>query len=358
MGEAYGTQPMKPAKFSEPAPLAAPFPAEPGGGATLPTQLPAFRDAVTETFLADAILRPVTVRSGDGAEASLPLCRARGPFARWRVVGSREVFEPVDAQGEPMDLLARELASDARPLDFDRVPANSPLVPALAEAMRGHGWLVARPAQPRPLITLPPDLADPLVLFNAGRRSDFRRAQRKAERHGAVACEILSPTPAEFDALFDEAIAVESHSWKRAAGSALEVDRSKQDFFRRFLGACCGDGLTRIAFLRIAGQPAAMQLALEWRERFWLFKIGYDEAWRDCSPGNLLMLHTLEYAARKGLRSYELLGNVERWIALLWTGEQLPCLRLRTYPRSLRGLVALAGDGCAAGLAKLRRGEP
>lgn len=354
---------MKPATFSNPAPAGKS--ADLAGAATcaslelaarLPTQLAAFQTAVEQTFLADEILRTVSVRTRDGREASLALCRAPRPFARWRVVGTREVYEPVDALGEPLDLLARELVRDGRPLDLDRVPADSALVPALAAAMRGRGWLVSRPAKPRPLITLPPGLADPLALFNAGRRSDFRRSRRKAERHGPLTFEILAPAPAEFDALYEQAIAVEAHGWKRAAGSALEVDRGKQAFFRTFLKACCAAGLTRIAFLHISGHPAAMQLALQWRERFWLFKIGYDEAWRDCSPGNLLMLHTLEHAARSGLKSYELLGNVEPWIAQLWTGEQLPCVHLRTYPLGLRGFVALAGDAATAAIAKILRG--
>ncbi len=46
----------------------------------------------------------------------------------------------------------------------------------------------------------------------------------------------------------------------------------------------------RIAFLRIAGRPVAMQIAVERAQRLWLLKIGYDEEYARCSPGQLLML--------------------------------------------------------------------
>ncbi len=323
-------------------------------GAWLPTQLAAFRSAVVDTFLPGAIVREFTASSdlgrGTGEEARLLLCRDRNAAARWRIVGSHEVFEPVDAlsvSGAAMDALAQRLVAQGRPLDFNRVPATSPLVPALRRAMAGRGWLSVRPAQPRPVLTLPPGERDPLALFNAGRRSDFRRSLRRAEKHGKVAFEILAPTASEFEDLYAQAIAIEARSWKREAGSALAVDPVKCAFFREFLKASCAAGRTRIAFMSVAGERVAMQLALEWSDRFWLFKIGFDEAYRDCSPGSLLMLHTLGHAMRAGLESYELLGCAEAWIERLWTTEQLPCLRLRTYPRSALGLAALGQDGAS-----------
>ena len=88
-------------------------------------------------------------------------------------------------------------------------------------------------------------------------------------------------------------------------------------------------------------------MAVETLGRYWLFKIGYDERYGKCSPGTLLMLHAIGEAARRGLVAFELLGNVEPWIAELWTREQHDCVRLRTYPFNLHGAVALANDGLA-----------
>ncbi|MFA7604165.1 MAG: GNAT family N-acetyltransferase [Novosphingobium sp.] len=328
------------------------------GSARLPTQSQAFIAALSRTMLAGARIAIVLAPGVDGGSALLPLCREKGWLARWRTAGSLEVFEPVDALYAGADgarLLAETVARQSRPLRLDRMPADSALVPALKAAMAGRGWLSVRPAQSSPLITLDEGWESPESRFNARRRSDFRRAARRAEALGVVSWEVLSPTPAEFDALFDEAIAIELRSWKKAAGTAIALDPAKEAFFRAFFRAACAEGTFRAAFLRIDGRAVAMQLALESYGRFWLFKIGYDEACGKCSPGTLLMLHTLGWAKRRGLRSYELLGESEAWIADLWTRECREHVRVRTYPFGLRGVLALAADAAAWVAARLRR---
>lgn len=309
-----------------------------------PTQLHCFTAALEQTLLAASEIEVMTAGPG----ALLPLCRGRGWPSRWRIAGSREVFEPVDAlctSDVAAMALAKVLAGVKQPLQLDRVPADSPLLGALREEMRGRAMVLSRPAMGCPTLPLSAEFADPLLRFNADRRSDFRRSVRRAAEFGDVSYEVVAPRPETFDALFDEAVAVEQRSWKTGAGTAMAADCAKQAFFRTFLRAAAGEGIARIAFLRIDGRAAAMQLALEWDGRFWLFKIGFDEEFARCSPGNLLMLHTLGDAAARGLRAYELLGNIEPWISKLWTREAHPCLTLRVYPFNPAGMVALAGDG-------------
>jgi CelD/BcsL family acetyltransferase involved in cellulose biosynthesis len=98
-----------------------------------------------------------------------------------------------------------------------------------------------------------------------------------------------------------------------------------------------------LCFFRIAGQVAAMQVAVENERGFWLLKIGYRAEFERCSPGNLLMLETVRYAAMRGLPSYEFLGKVEPWTHM-WTQAVRPCVSLLFYPATLRGGLALAAD--------------
>ena len=327
--------------------------------ALLPTLGYAFAAALSRTFLADADIEVISIWMSNTVAAVLPLCRDRAYFARWRMVGAQEVFEPGDALYENPQaarLMAEALAKQSRPLLFDRIPASSLLVPALQEAMKGRGWVSLRPGQQSPTITLDDRWKNPEACFNTRRRSDFRRATRKAEEFGKASYEIISPGPDEFDALFDEAIRVELCSWKKEAGSAIASDQTKEDFFRDFFRSACEKRNLRIAFMRIDGQAIAMQLAVEFSERYWLFKIGFDERYGKCSPGTLLMLHTLGYAAARELRAYELLGNVEPWISELWTAEQRDCVRLRTYPCNIRGMFALMTDATAWLRERLARG--
>jgi len=96
--------------------------------------------------------------------------------------------------------------------------------------------------------------------------------------------------------------------------------------------------------MRIAGRAVGMQIAVECQRRFWLLKIGYDEGVARCAPGNLLMLHTMKYAASRGLASYEFLGGATPWTAI-WTKTLRLCTMVRAYPFSAAGMAALSVDG-------------
>jgi CelD/BcsL family acetyltransferase involved in cellulose biosynthesis len=319
--------------------------------ASLPTQSHAFASALADTLLTQAHIEVFYIAKGDDVAALLPLCREPGRFSRWTMVGAHQVCEPDDAlyrNPEAARLLADALVRDSRSLEIDRIPKGSALIPALRSALRGKGWMSVRPATPTPTIKLEPRWKDPASCFNSGRRSDFRRAARRASEFGEVSFETLSPEPGEFDALFDEAVGVELRSWKAEAGTAIAVDRAKENCFRHFFRSACERGTFRIAFMRIDGQAVAMQMALETLDRYWLFKIGFDEQFERCSPGTLLMLHTIGWAANRELEAYELLGNVEPWIAQFWTREQHDCVWVRAYPFNARGAIAFAADAIAS----------
>lgn len=261
--------------------------------------------------------------------------------------GAQETGEPCDLPvcgAAELDAAVARLARQPRPLRLPRMPAQSPTLAALRAAFRGRGLVWARPAAGTPFVTLGPQWHDPLAPFNAGRRSDFRRAQRQAEKLGRVTCEVHTAVdPATLDRLLDEAYAVEARSWKGEQGSALALDARLGPFFRQYAHAAMPAGHLQLAFLRVDEQAVAMQIALRWAERLWLLKIGYDPAYARCSPGSLLMLHVLGDAARQGLRSCELLGRTEPWTAL-WASEQREHLHVDAYPLSLAGLVALLLD--------------
>lgn len=315
--------------------------------ASLPTQSHAFASALSQTLFAERQVEVFFLQDDGAIAALLPLCRAKGHFARWRMISAEGVYEPGDAlcpSAESARPLAEAVIRSSRPLKLDRIPAGSPLIPAVQAAMRGKGWVSVRPSLPMPTINLDARWKDPASCFNSGRRYDFRRAARRAAEFGDVSFELLSPEPGEFDDLFDEAMGVEVRSWKREAGTAIAVDPAKERFFRKFFHSACERGEFRIAFMRIDGQAVAMHMALECLGGYWLFKIGFDETFARCSPGTLLMLHTISWAASRELRTYELLGYVEPWIAQLWTKDQHDCVQLRTYPFNVRGAIAFAVD--------------
>lgn len=316
--------------------------------AFLPSQSLAFHAALGETMLRGQRGMAITAEDSGTACAMVLLSRSARPWAVWHIPGPREIHEPTDAlyrDAAAAQLLAKRLIALNQPLAIDRITQRSLLVAALKVSARGRAWISVRPASPCPTLALGPQWIEPESNFNAGRRSDLRRAARRAASLGKVSYALHSPGPDQFAALFEEAVRIEALGWKAQARTAMRDDPAKLTFFRTFLADEAAKGRLRIAFMLIDERAVAMQLATLRANRYWLFKIGYDEAFARCSPGRLLMLHTIGAAAREGLDAYELLGENEAWIADFWTRSKNPCLRLRIYPRSLWGLAALARDG-------------
>ena len=313
--------------------------------ATMPTQHFAWARTGARAFGTLGRLHVVTVGEGDACTAVAPLVRTTGWSPRLELLGMAGLFEPMDflaADAASLDRLAEGLARQRTPLLLGRVPASSPTIPALERAYSRRGWIRTAPGAPYPYVDVGPGWTE-AAHFNSGRRSDFRRAARHAEEHGKVTYEILTPTPAEVGPLLDEAFAVEAKSWKGEVGSALAIDPMLGAFFRDYAAAAAAAGILRIAFMRIAGQAVAMQIAVECHNRFWLFKIGYDDQHGKASPGALLMLHTLNHAAARGLASYEFLGGAAPWTAA-WTKQLRACVVIRAYPISVSGAVGLGRD--------------
>jgi CelD/BcsL family acetyltransferase involved in cellulose biosynthesis len=291
----------------------------------------------------------VLVAESAGAAAIAPLVVNRGGGG-WLTLLAAEMYEILDfLYGDEVALraLARAVAQTGRPLFLQRVPADSPAVGAIRAAYRGQGVVLKRPARGAPYIPLDPSWAEPETHLNSGRRSDLRRARRSAEKSGRVEIEILTPDPALVPALVEEAFRVEAAGWKGAKGSALAADPVRGPFFLRYARTASERGILRMCFLRIGGRAAAAQIALDSGGRFSLLRAGYDEEFSRCSPGMLLTLESIRYAANRGLRSYEFNGEVEPWTEV-WTRQEHPCCSMRAYPFRPRGLAALAADGWRA----------
>ncbi len=291
------------------------------------------------------------VQAGDKRVSAIGLFARRGFFpARLFLAGAEELWEPIDvvyADRAGAAGLADTLLAKRKPLRFGHFPATSEFAAALAAAAPGAGILLSTPVSTSPYITLDESWKTPEDCFTSRRRSDLRRMTRKANELGAVEFKVLSPGPEEVDHWLDVAVAVEQKSWKARTGTDLAHNDAQQKFYRAYARLAAREGIFRICLMRIGGNIAAIQIAVECDNAFWLFKIGYDEAFSVCSPGNLLMLESLRYAAKRGLSSFEFLGASAPWTKV-WTETERPNIRLRYYPHGPAGYLALAQDAAVA----------
>lgn len=268
------------------------------------------------------------------------------------------LYEPADLvwrSPQALHELARALAAQRRPLLLERVPEGSPTVVALQQAFAGRGIVRIHPAMPTPAIALDARWADPDRAFDSRRRADFRRYARRAGRHGELEYTVVAPADeASLAAAIGDVFAVEARSWKAGERTAMTSDPRPAAFYERFMREAAAAGMLRVALLRLGRRPAAMQIAVQWQRRYWLFKIAHDARFDDCSPGQLLMQHTLLQAARDGLASYEFMGMMDRWTRL-WTHQVRRYVRIVAWPYTATSAVVLTGRAVRRVLGGVRR---
>jgi CelD/BcsL family acetyltransferase involved in cellulose biosynthesis len=282
------------------------------------------------------------------AIAQLARC-GRWLRSRFEMLGMTRLNEPADfisADSAGLAAVIDRAIGYGRPILLGRLPAESPTIGVFERLARGRGRVLVRPRASCPYIPLDATWSEPESHLSSRRRSDFRRASRRAEQLGPIKAEIMSPRPEEVAGLLETAYAIEAKSWKGSEGTALAHDQMRGQFMRRFADWASRAGILRIALLRIGDRYAAMQIAAEQNRAFWLLKIGFDPEFASCSPGNLLLAESLRYSAHQGLSSLEFLGTVEPWTQV-WTDHERKCVSLRYYPFNLRGALALAVEATA-----------
>jgi CelD/BcsL family acetyltransferase involved in cellulose biosynthesis len=308
--------------------------------------------ACAEAFTVGTV-RIVTV-GGESPQAIAALLAK--PGTKELVPLGAELYEPTDfpcANESAARELAEAIARLGNPVFFNDLAANSILLHELRRACGRR--LVARPRPGHPWIDLDDSWLEPESHLNSGRRSDLRRARRNAEKQGTLRVEVIVPDRSSLESLLAEAFRVEAANWKGREGSALALDLQVGTFYRRFAEAACERGCLRIGLAWIGERAVAMQLAVEMNGAFWLFKMGYDEEFSRCSPGQLLMVESLRFARQRGCDRFELMGQSEAWNQI-WTQQVHSALTVRIHPSGIRGWAAIGADMARVAIAaRVRR---
>ena len=317
-------------------------------GRALPTQQYIWAAAAAEAFDAGpdmpiAVIGPLDAPHALAQFVKLPTGAGRYGWIAADTTG--EIYEVIARDQDAANALAGGLARLGRCLDFGHYPADTPWVDALRRAHRGRGIVMTlmRTERCMPSIALTPAWLDPIGQMLA-RQSDMKRKAKAAAKIGVLGFQCAAPSSAELAPLLEEALAVETRSWKGRAGTAVLCNPAVARFFRAYGARAAKAGILRLFFLRIGGVTAAAQIAVETEDAFWQLKIGFDEQFQKVSPGNLLMAETIRWSVQRGLKTYHFYGKEADWTRD-WTLEARPCLALRTYPFNPLGLAAAGADG-------------
>jgi CelD/BcsL family acetyltransferase involved in cellulose biosynthesis len=147
-------------------------------------------------------------------------------------------------------------------------------------------------------------------------RQNVRNRMARLQRIGEPRLEVLSD--GEALAALEDAVRLEASGWKKTEGTAIASDDAVDGFYRKFAEEAARRGWLRLLFLTINGRRIATSYSLQYRDRLFLCKTGYDPEHAKSSPFKVLTYFAIRDAYANGLEEVDFLGNAEPW-KLEWT---------------------------------------
>jgi len=278
------------------------------------------------------------------AIAPLVLKKSIQPLRPLRLdfLGGEELKEPnrfVLLEPSSLDPLMDAVVSRCPyPIRLSRIPNDAESLSCIVSKFKKAGWITRILSMPYPCLDLG---ANPI---KKSLKEDLRRARRKAEAHGKVRAEVVSArSEEELLAHLKRGFRIEASGWKGRNGTAIICNQCRTIFFEQYACSAWREGILNLSFLYVDDVAVAVQYAIESAKAYWLLNVGYDEEYRYCSPGNLLLGETIDAASRNGLVRYNLLGKEEPWTKR-WTTTALDSSVLAAYRPNIHGVKAMISD--------------
>ncbi len=291
-------------------------------------------------------LRIITVRKNRKLSAIAPMVvkPSEQPLRpkQLHIIGAEELKEPnrlIYQDKHSLELLANEIAKEkVYPIRLSRISINDPFFNVILQKLKENGWLIRILKMPYPYI----DLRQWRVKKSL--KNDLKRSQNKALSFGDIRyCLVDQFSKSNLELMLESLFKIEGSGWKGQNRSAIISNDSRKVFFEKFANESIKNGTLRLNFLNIGNQNVATQYAIATQKAFWLLNIGYDESFRSCSPGNLLLFASINGAIQNGLSYYNLLGKVEPWTQR-WTNKDRGCFVISAYRANSHGFRAMLSD--------------
>jgi len=183
-------------------------------------------------------------------------------------------------------------------------------------------------------------------------RHTFRTAARKVPSGAELVLrEVRTADEASLRAFFD----LERSGWKGETGSAIDCDDTKRQFFTDLAEAAARAGYLSIYFLDLNGSPIAAHFGFALGRRYYTLKCAFDESYRACAPGHLIVNEILRDCARREFLDLEL-GPTSEWKSK-WTSQSHPLAFLYIFRKGAYGrLLHSARFKLIAGVKRLLDG--
>jgi CelD/BcsL family acetyltransferase involved in cellulose biosynthesis len=322
-----------------------------------PCQEPFYRPewiaAYVRAFAPDKELLIITARLEGRLRAVLPLIAER---ARFHGVPVRKLRSAANIHSCRFDLV-RGAGDDraaawavwqqlkATPgwdvIEIRDVPPNGAMERVLRAAQR-EGHPVGKWASLHTrYIPLPPPgvpLEQGVPRLDKDFRYKLRKWRRKLERKGPVA---FRHTAQADPAALERFYALENSGWKGQAGTSITCDAATRQFYDEVARAAARFGYLTLYELECDGRVVAMHYGLRLGGRYFVPKMAYDEAHKNCGLGHLILHEVLQDCAGRGESEFDFLGDDGAW-KRAWTRDVRPHAWCYVFRRGLIGQALYA----------------
>jgi CelD/BcsL family acetyltransferase involved in cellulose biosynthesis len=225
-----------------------------------------------------------------------------------------------EASGAFLDYLAQDLHWDVLQLRFASEASN---VEVLTDLANYQGFAVAAHASLySPYITLPKTYDELSGRLSAKFRANLRRRRANLAERGAIELEKFSGDR-DLTEILADGFAIEQSGWKGQEGTAIVRDPAAYNFFTDLAEEAAQRGYLTLYFLKVGGKRVAFHFGLTYNGRYLFLKPGYDEAYKEFSPGHLIVEDVLKDCIAQGLEEFDFLGENMPWKED-WTSETRP----------------------------------
>ncbi|HKT33991.1 MAG TPA: GNAT family N-acetyltransferase [Nitrospira sp.] len=289
----------------------------------------------------------LTVVSGDDIIAIAPLMLNRG-----RLYGCpiRRLQAMVNVYTERFDLLLGERPQEAclliwaylkdhahewDVLELRQLPGDARALEYLPPLVEKDGYRVGLwSANDAPYVAIRQPWEAYYQSLKKAHRSNVRNHTRQLERQGPVTLDVVAIDD-RWEADMEDALKLEAVTWKVDEGTSLRSRQESALFYRRMLQRATQLGWLHMCFLKVGSARIAVRISLLYRNKLFMLKSGYDEAYHRYSPGQVLTERLLREAWEKKWDEIDFLGNEERW-KLCWATGRRPHAWLFAFPNRLK----------------------
>ena len=301
-----------------------------------------------DAFSRHGRLYTIVVKEQDEIVAIAPLREVHDAgMKRFEILGSTLLCEPCGLlfkDTAALKMLIHMILDLQRPISTGRLDNVSPESELFKAAGKMRFAVQAYHATHSPWLPISTSWDEYQKTISASKRSALRRALRHVTEHGTVTMEVIAPHPDDMQYSLDEIYNAEHASWKGRTRTSIRSNPHMEKFFNSYAKKMVTAGALRLSLLRINGSTVAGQIGIEFANKFWVLKVGYDERFSHCSPGILLMHHTIQHAFENRLLAFEFLGRDEQWIRM-WTEKVHHYTSYWHYPINPASLLWLVKDG-------------